>query len=1321
MEITFSTSRLHARLLTGTINRPYFILLLLLPILPIVGLPLLSVQPTPSIAQADTLLLPTGEWYTYANGDDILVLEIEGDVLWAGTRAGGLVRWNTTDPSTGLRRRPEFIEGTGSSYVQFLKPQDGLAGNTVYDIAIDDHGYKWLATDHGLSVLDDNGTADKADDTWHTYTRQSTVGQLPSNHVTAVAVDEAGYVWIGSSQYWDPDAQLYVGGGLSKLDTRGTLDPGDDVWLHTYTLENTLTRGRGGETLGLASNNIIDILPVPGNPSTGSGHGRVWVATRQHWLFVEPDENIPGRWIQTHGGLSRLDHAGTAETDDDTWQTWNCEENSQFGCVVTQLRMDKYGYIWAPMRGRGVLTFHRDASTLRPERDRFTTADGLESNFVDAIALGPSDDPQWENTVWFSTYNSLTGQGHGVSVLNHKGTPGNHRDDTWNADNPSSGQPITTANGLVSERVRAMVAGSGVMWMGAGGIHGQADGISPFNLTQGTFRDPLTTAASGPPSNYITDVALGKAGTQWENQVWVATGNRWERKWGVGASLLNTQGTLDAGDDTWSHFTREGTDDDGQPPWIGLASNNVLALAVDGNNVWFGTREATWDASRRAYTDGGLSIFDGERWAVRTADNTGEGSTGLRSNSVTALAVGCNGELWIGLGNLQDNFGAGVDILETADDVHDLANDVWWDPFIHPPLPSNLVSDIAPDCNQRRLWVSSVPHFTGSRIQGGGAGVYNYHTSQWTVYTKADGMQSYTDTGITGNGRSIAVGPDGTVWVGAWGTTVMSREDVISSWPYVPAVVNWFRDGNWTAKVFQRDGWVSSIAIDAAGLVWAGTSRGGMDINQHGQEEEQEIVEATGGIKLTTDGINWVSWSPDNSPLVSDDIEVISVAPDGDVWIGTSGWGLMRFHPGQAATPTATSTSTPTQVPPTLTPTNTNTPTQMPPTPTPTSTPTRVSSTPTPTATAAGHAPRKAYLPLIAINWGTYLVPPVAATPSTPTSTPTGTATPVPATPTATATEPSPGDSPRFNCGGWCEVGSSPGMRRQTVTSDRPVDDWRMLMTGLSIGILHEETSSYTIVEAPEGYHVRVEALFQGEWLPACESDVECPLPAPTSTGTDTPTATSTSTPTQVPPTLPPTNTSTPTQMPPTLTPTNTSTPTQVPPTPTLTSTPTRVSPTSTPTATAAGHAPRKAYLPLIAINWGTHLVPLGTATPSTPTSTPTGTATPTATATEPSPGDSPRFNCGGWCEVGSSPGMRRQTVTSDRPVDDWRMLMTGLSIGILHEETSSYTIVEAPEGYHVRIEALFQGEWLLACESDVECPLPTPTLTGTATPTHIP
>ncbi len=826
---------------------------------------------------APTTAVAGSRWYTYANGDDILAMAMEGPILWAGTRAGGVVRWDTRD----------------GSFVQYLKPQDRLAGNTVRDIYIDAHGHKWFATDEGLSVLDDNGTPDKADDVWYTFAYRPIGSYFPSNRITAVAMDEAGYLWIGTSQYWDTKAEAYVGGGLVKMDTKGTLSPADDEWLQTYTVENTISRSADEEILGLASDNITDILPVPGN--------RVWVATQRHWAFRQFDSGDganEGHWLLIYGGLSRLDHAGTPEVEDDTWQTWTCEAGSQYSpdvsCTINQLQLDANGYVWAAQRGRGVIAFPYDADRTL-ESVQFDKSDGLPANDIQSITFGPPDAPEWQNTVWLGAYDAASGTGHGVAVLDHKGTVSEKADDIWNEEAPVPGESITTGSGLPGDRVRAMVTGRGKIWMGIGGLFGEVYGISAFDLSRQVLQLPLTTASSGLPYNYIADLAIGRPGTRWENQVWIATGNERQRKYGAGALLLNTQRTPDPADDTWTQFTKEDTDDDGQPPWTGLASNNVTAIAIDGDYVWFGTQSATWDAGRNEWTDGGLSMYDGERWTIRAVENTGGERSGLRSNAISALAIGCQGKVWIALGNRRDKSGAGIDILDPMGTPHDLTNDHWWDPIVYPTIPSNLVTGFAPDCARGYMWVATAAYFAGDGVHGGGVARYDYATGAWTWWTTDRGIESYAGDGVSGQVGSIAVGPDGTVWAGGWGTRELSRQELIGNWPYVPATVNWFRNDYWSNRVFPGDGWISSIAVDKNQTVWAGTSRGGIDFDTDGKPDDSLVGRAIGGIQHTVDGTQWGVWTIENSPLATNDIEVIKVGPDGSVWAGTNGWGIMRF------------------------------------------------------------------------------------------------------------------------------------------------------------------------------------------------------------------------------------------------------------------------------------------------------------------------------------------------------------------------------------------------------------------------------------------
>jgi hypothetical protein len=120
------------------------------------------------------------------------------------------------------------------------------------------------------------------------------------------------------------------------------------------------------------------------------------------------------------------------------------------------------------------------------------------------------------------------------------------------------------------------------------------------------------------------------------------------------------------------------------------------------------------------------------------------------------------------------------------------------------------------------------------------------------------------------------------------------------------------------------------------------------------------------------DGAEWHRLDVAATGLLANDISVVSVAPNGDVWIGTEGWGLARFRPG-AEPPTATPTSgartaTPTATSREPTPTvSTGTPGGATPTGTPTgATPTPTGSAPTPTARPGG--PPIIYLPF-ASQW----------------------------------------------------------------------------------------------------------------------------------------------------------------------------------------------------------------------------------------------------------------------------------------------------------------------------------------------------------------
>ena len=152
-----------------------------------------------------------GSWETLANGDRVLAVAADEGGAWLGTESGGLVRWTEAD----------------GSYRQYLAPQDGIPGNTVYDL-LDEGTALWLATDRGLARFR------PSTETWTVWTEATSLG-MPEGPVTALASAGDGSYWVGFAQRWDPEADPpaggedqgpgnFVGGGIARF------DPGSGQW-----------------------------------------------------------------------------------------------------------------------------------------------------------------------------------------------------------------------------------------------------------------------------------------------------------------------------------------------------------------------------------------------------------------------------------------------------------------------------------------------------------------------------------------------------------------------------------------------------------------------------------------------------------------------------------------------------------------------------------------------------------------------------------------------------------------------------------------------------------------------------------------------------------------------------------------------------------------------------------------------------------------------------------------------------------------------------------------------------------------------------------
>lgn len=859
----------------------------------------LASRPQTQSVQASSLT-----WTTYANGDDVRALALDGNIVWAGTQGGGVVRW---DPGAG-------------TFTQYLRPNTGLIGNDVRDIAIDREGNRWFATNHGVSRLSPEGQ-------WTAYTKESTATDsgvwLNSDNATAIAAteDELGkpVIWIGLSQEWDGNG--WAGGGIVRLDRNGWT-----AWDANH---------------GIASNNVTDI-------AIDSTDGRVWVTTRPHRYW---DATL-GQWQSELGGISIFDAGNwfTVRYDPNASSSWP-KSNDVRGVAI-----DIQGNKWFATCQRGLNVLQGSDPADASQWKSFQSSNsGLPTDVVVAVAADPSRTRIWAATA--SQCYPVT-NGRGVSLLDYGSSVDATADDQWSQFNSS--------NGLPSDTVRAILvppdqAGRDEVWLGtsdpAEEDRGDGFGIVRLNVSTHQVTRWSTVEQGSLPSNYITVIAQGP-----DNRIWVGTRKR-------GAAVWDGS--------TWRWYSKANTGG-------ALPSDRIRGIAFeDPNRVWFATEATEVDNVLRRWKDGGVSMLEGDTWrelwtlnnsyargdqvtavasltmvgyntvetnfpnreaALQALDpgyvmfggddtlyslsdvftsNTGMTTLkiapglqhelpmdtpvynvrlGLGENRTTAIAV-AYGKLWVGTGGLTDHQGYGLSVF-------DLASRTWQTPLRYPQIASDLVLAIAPDVEQNRLWLATTyahSHQTGD-VVGGGVSLRDGETWSTPYSNGILGFLAYLN-----DVRSIAAG-NGGAWAGAFNWTGPATE-LPSDWYGVDTIVNHF-DGGWTNEVVAKDSYVSALAVDGNRL-WVATSRDG---RTEAQKPYGQFAPAAGLKVKALDTGTWYAYATANSDLSGDDLQAIALTRNGERWFGSYRHGISVLQAGDlpaTATPmpTATEGSTPAPTP----------------------------------------------------------------------------------------------------------------------------------------------------------------------------------------------------------------------------------------------------------------------------------------------------------------------------------------------------------------------------------------------------------------------
>jgi len=296
----------------------------------------------------------------------------------------------------------------------------------------------------------------------------------------------------------------------------------------------------------------------------------------------------------------------------------------------------------------------------------------------------------------------------------------------------------------------------------------------------------------------------------------------------------------------------------------GLPSNTVRALAVAPNDdVWVGT-------------EFGLCLFDGSNWQVFQT-----GSSGLPDNDVRSLAVDDTGAVWIGtLGGLACYDQGAWEVYTTGNST----------------LPEDYIRslEIAP---QGGVWVGTV----------GGLSWFDGDTT-WHHYNDTPG--SYAGLQLPGNNiAALRARSDGALCIGTVnaGFTYLTDSTV--------TVYTTFSNG-------LPDNTALGVALDGQGSRWlacpagallnhAGDLVGGAwvqfsTVNSLLPSNSLTCIEVDGwdrklignqisGFTIFQGFSSFTTYTMQNSDLPGD--EVLSLALDGagSVWIGTSSGGAARF------------------------------------------------------------------------------------------------------------------------------------------------------------------------------------------------------------------------------------------------------------------------------------------------------------------------------------------------------------------------------------------------------------------------------------------
>ena len=541
------------------------------------------------------------------------------------------------------------------------RPGD-LLQQSVTDLAQDEQGFVWIATQGGLHRLDSSGVRQFA-------LRLGDDSSLPEGFVTSIAPGEPGELWVGTrSRYLSRldldtgrfESLVEPGPGIGVIDLLHVPDQG--LWIAAADRIQWKANGRLPVTLPAPGGSTLTPLALSRSPD-----GRVFLAARQGVFALDPNLGIrrilPG--LAANAILAETD-ALLLATDDgllryrsDTQSletVWPGPTSQAAGRAVLQLARDRSGVLWLALDNHGLLRLGNDYRELGTLREVPGLPGALPEDSIRALLLDRS------GLLW------VGGQMRGVSITDPLGARFQLiYDDTF-------GRDLVRGNSI-----RSILPDQDALWLGTDG-HGLKR-YRPGTEQIETFDAAFAAALGADPAAIQLRVhGLLRDGST----LWVSTSHgllRFDPK-------RNSVAPVGAPDSPLRSALRHLYQGRDGTLWIGSNQEGLLSLSADGRDLRqfkpiFGDPESLShptvhrvleDDRGRLWvgTDTGLNLLDRVTGKFQRFDYDPEDPTSLPGNRVRALHQDRQGAVWVGthsgLGRILDRPEGGI-AFERFDDL----------------------------------------------------------------------------------------------------------------------------------------------------------------------------------------------------------------------------------------------------------------------------------------------------------------------------------------------------------------------------------------------------------------------------------------------------------------------------------------------------------------------------------------------------------------------------------------------------------------------------------------------------------------------------